>query len=268
MHLTLRLTRATACALLSTALVACASDDDATSRLPWNPDETTVISQAGQASVHSTPTGDGCLVDADTAEQVCIQPQVTCADETTADVVVDADGNTLDVVCIPPDVETVTAIDLADGEIDQSSNGTALVFEGGGVYEGDLAVDGNKVVLYGQGPDEATIDGDLHVTGNNAIVRGVTITGDLKLDYNGAIVVYCRVLGDVYLAKNNTRMSGCEVHGKVYVTGNNTELHGNRIAGGLTTEGSGTTCNDNVGFTDHNTDGAVQDDELGDPIDC
>lgn len=255
-------------ALLTLVLAACSSDDNATSRVPWNDNETTVIGQTGDVSAYQTPSGDGCLIDADTAEVTCIQPQVTCTDETTADVVVDEAGNLLDVVCIPPDVDAVEAIDLQDGEIDQTSNSTALVFEQDGVYEGDLAVDGNNVVLYGLGPDEAQIDGDLHVTGNNAIIRGITITGDLRLDKNNAVVVYCRVLGDVYLDKNNTRMSGCEVHGKVIVNDNNTALYGNRIAGGIENGGQGTTCEDNVSFDDANDDGVVQDEELGDPLSC
>lgn len=247
---------------------ACSDDDPPRSNVPWMPNETTVISEGGEYGSYGTPGAMGCVVAPDTEEEVCFGSDVTCADETTADVVVDDNGVVLDVVCIPPSVDAVTELDLADGEIDQTSNSTALVFGAGGVFEGDLAVDGNNVVLYGNGPDESTLDGDLHITGNNAIVRGVTITGDLNIDKNGAVVVFCRVLGNVTLSKNNTVLSGCEIHGTVTVLDNNSELHGNSIAGGIEDSGQGTVCDGNVSFSDVNENQQVDEGETGEDLGC
>jgi len=250
-------------------VIGCDDDDsEARGNVPWSPNETTVISEGGEYGAYGTPGQTGCVVAPDTEEEVCFGTDVTCADETTADVVVDDDGTVLDVVCIPPEVDAVTDLDLEDGEIDQTSNSTALVLGEGAVYEGDLAVDGNNVVLYGEGPDVSTLDGDLHITGNNAIVRGVTITGDLNIDKNGAIVVFCRVLGNVTLSKNNTVLSGCEVHGNIIVLDNNSELHGNSVGGNIEDDGQNTICDGNVSFNDENDNQRVDEGESGEDIGC
>lgn len=251
--------------LLCVITTGCDDDDERETRVPWNPNESTIISEGGTYGTYGTPGEGGCVIAPDTTEEVCVAGTHECADETTADIVVDDQGNVLDVVCIPPNVSAVESIDLEDGEIDQTSNSTALIFTEGGVHEGDLAVDGNNVVLYGEGPDVAQIDGTLHITGNNAIVRGIEITGDLIIDKNSAIVVFCRVLGDVYMAKNNTTLSGCDIHGSIYVMDNNTKLFGNRVGGEdlIDDQGKGTTCEGNVSFDAQNADVAG-----GNDIDC
>lgn len=253
------------------AVFGCA-DDGTTRRVPWDENQATVIGEDGQAVLFTDLSEGDCYVPLDETEQVCVSAEDTVArcenGETTTEVVVDEDGKVLDVVCIPPDVETVTAIDLEDGEIDQTSNSTALIFEEDGVYDGDLTVDGNKVVLYGNSPADATIDGSLTLEGNKSIVRGVTITGDLDIAKNNPVVVYCVVLGDVYLTANSSKISGCDIWGDVIITGNNTEMHGNRIRGTVTVSGNGTVCSGNQSFDDTNDDGMIADDEVLGDVSC
>lgn len=215
---------------------------------------------------------DGCIAPPDAPPDYCLDADAVgrCdGGETTTEVVVDADGNVLDVVCIPPGVEAVQALDLADGEVDQTSNSTALIFtDDGGRFDGDLTVDGNNVVLYGHDPEDAVIDGTLTLEGNNGIVRGVSITGDLLISKNNPIVVFCVVQGDVTIESNNSKLSGCDIWGDVTIMGNNTELHGNRIGGTLTDRGQNTGCTGNSAFLDENADGTIADAETLGPITC
>ena len=254
------------------ALAGGCGDDNKPQRLPWKPDQTTVISNGGSADTVNALPSETCVVGPDAPADACIDASIVdrCdAGETTTEVVVDENGEVLDVVCIPPDVEAVEAIDLADGEIDQSANSTALIFEGEDpTFDGDLTVDGNKVILYGESPEDATIDGTLTLEGNNSVVRGVTITGDLVIAKNNPVVVYCVVQGNVRLEANNARVSGCDIWGDVIVSGNNQELHGNRIAGKLQVTGKNTVCSGNLAFADENEDGVIQDDEVGEALSC
>ena len=257
---------------LSTLAGSCGDDDPQGQRLPWAPEQTTVIQNGGAAETIDALPSDRCISGPDFPPETCLEESVVdrCErGETTTEVVVDAEGQVLDVVCIPPEVEAVEAIDLVDNEIDQTANSTALVFEGEDKnFMGDLTVDGNSVVLYGESPEEATIDGTLTLEGNNSVVRGVTITGDLVIAKNNPIVVYCIVLGDVRLEANNARISGCDIWGDVIVTGNNQQLHGNRIGGRLMLSGQNTECSGNVAFSDSNENGTLEESEVDDALHC
>jgi hypothetical protein len=255
------------------SLLAVASCSSRAANVPYDPSHTTVIDPTGMTQVVNTPSGNSCLVLADGPHAACIMPQTQCAADETAQVVVDGQGNVIDVVCLPP-VAPGGFQNVVDGGVPQNANNTVITFgdppgpDGGNTpsYSGDLNVDGNNVTLYGDDPATSTLDGNLTVDGNNTIVRGITITGDVTITKNDATFVYCVIRGNVTIPANNTVITGCEIWGDISVTGNNTVLHGNRIGGDV--QGHGLDCQENYSFEDKNHDGVIQSSEVGEPISC
>lgn len=250
-------------------------DDDGVRRYgtPWTPGMANVFGNAsGPIVYYDYPDSDECIVPPDADEDVCARPQHECEPGSAADIVVDGDGNVLDVVCLPPHVDYVEPIDLEDGVIDQTSNNVALVFESeGGRLDGDLLVNGNNVVLFGDSPSEAVIDGDLTITGNNTIARGITVTGTVSLLLNNTVMVYCVIHGDLFIGANNTVVSGCDVFGNVVITGLNTELYGLHVQGNIDIgplAGLNLRCDGLKSFVDADEDGVVDEGEIGGDRGC
>lgn len=259
--------------LLATFLVTatgCGGGDSpaAQSARPWG-DDVTVIGPDGAEKNYDVPEGDACVTG---TGPDCITTNERCGPGVPADVVVNADGKVVDVVCYPTE-GTLTPEQIAslDGNVVQNQNGAVLVLDDvsdGVDLSGDLNIDANQVVVYGNGPDVSVMSGNLTVDGNNAIVRGVRVVGDLDVLKNDSVLVYCVIEGDVRISGNNTHLSGCDIFGNVSIDGNNSVLNGNRIMGTVDVAGSNTTCADNLGFSDQNADGVVQSTELGAPLGC
>lgn len=248
-------------------LTACGEEDSSVdNEYPYDPDKTTIIGR-GSTDPVETPDGDDC-VDIDGA---CVAPQDDCGDDGTADVIVDDKGNVVDVICYPTSGAPVEEIPAESVPVEKTQNGSVVVLDAaddGDDIEGDLSVDANNVVIYGESPDVAVIGGDLALTKNNTTVRGVRITGDVSVAYNNANLVFCVIEGDLTILGNNTTVAGCEVWGSVTITGENTVLVSNHLADPGPFAAQGLVCNDNHHVTDVDGDGAIADDEIGDPIEC
>lgn len=255
-------------AFLPFHLSACGeADDPVVSRTPYDTDETVVIGDPEGPKTVATPDGDDCAQ----VGAACVTPQDECGDQGTADVIVDANGNVLDVICYGQEV-TVDEIPIDQVDSVTAGNNTVVVLDGeddGLDVTGDLIVEGNNAIVYGEGPDTSVIGGDLILEKNNAIVRGVRVQGDVVIDKNNTKMVFCVIEGDLTIAENNTTIAECDVYGTVTVSHNNTVLVSNRFNGTDTIRGkSNTECSGNIRFDDANEDFAIQDEELGGPVTC
>ena len=250
-------------------LAACGGDKkDRANEYPYDPDETTIIGAGTGPEVVETPDGSDCVR---VNEFTCVSPQDECGDDATTDVVVDADGNVVDTICYPNEGATVETISAETVPVQKTQNNSVVVLDGlddGVDIEGDLSVDANNVVIWGEDPDVSIIDGDVDITKNNAIIRGVRITGDVTIDYNNAHFLLCVIEGDLTINGNNDTIAGCEVWGSVAINGENAVLVSNLLADAGPYAAQGLVCNDNTSFVDENEDGVIDDDELGDEVVC
>jgi hypothetical protein len=238
--------------------------------VPWNPDETRVIDDDGVSEV-SSADGDQCLDVESGTSDLCIKPQDKCGDE-AADVVLDAKGELIEIICYPAEQTlSVEELDAQDGAIAQNQNNSVIALDDkddGVDIAGDVSVDANNVVIYGEDPRTSVIDGDVDVDGNNIIVRGVHIQGDVSIVANNAFFYHCIVDGNVSVAGNNAVFVGCDVLGNVTITGNNDHVAGNHIVGKLDDKGKNTRCEDNFGAKDANADGVLDQSEYGAALAC
>lgn len=251
----------------SVLVAACGSEDSSVdNEYPYDPDKTTIIG-GGNTDPVETPDGNDCI-DVDGA---CVTPQDDCGDDGTADVIVDDKGNVVDVICYPTSGAPVEEIPAESVPVEKTQNGSVVVIDAaddGEDIEGDLSVDANNVVIYGESPDVAVIGGDLVITKNNTTVRGVRITGNVTIEYNNANLVFCVIEGDLTILGNNNTVAGCDVWGSVTITGENAVLVSNHLADPGPFAAQGLVCNDNHHVTDVNGDGAVADDEVGELVEC
>lgn len=248
-------------------LTACGDDGDATTaKYPYDPNESTIIGSDDDGPVE-TPNGNDCI-DIDGA---CARPQAECGDNGTADVIVDDKGNVIDVICYPTSNAPIETIPAESVPVEKTQNGSVVVLDSaddGVDIEGDLSVDANNVVIYGEDPDVSIIGGDLDITKNNTTIRGVRITGDVTVTYNNANLVFCVIEGDLTISGNNTTVAGCDVWGNVTITGENTILVSNYLADPGPFAAQGLICNGNHSFVDEDEDGAIDEAEIGDVIVC
>ncbi|MDD9937967.1 MAG: hypothetical protein OXT09_30430 [Myxococcales bacterium] len=227
---------------------------------------------------------DGCLAITD---ELCVDPQeeggTFCNDDGALDGPVDVivvNGEVVDVICYPPaddpdrPVETVDVTTQGAVEIVQNANATTVVFDpatDGEPIETDITIDGNKVALYGNGPENTIIDGDVILDGNNPRIRGVTVLGNVIIMKNSGAVVLSVIHGNVELqdtASNNNVFVENDIYGDIIVPSNTNIFAGNSGPGEWNVTGSGNICDRNHAFTDDNEDFVVDDIERGDALDC
>lgn len=224
---------------------------------------------AGISSITTVASGGVCPENLD---EVCTQPLTDCGEDATSDVIVDADGNVLSILCYPNSDYEVVVVGGDSPAVDPVlGNKTVIVLDGdvdGADVEGDLTIAGNNVIVYGQGPDTSVISGNLAIDKNNAIVRGVRIQGDVTITKNGAALVYCVIEGDLEITGNNVSFALCEVWGEVRILGNNAVFVSNVVSGDQPISGVNLRCNDNFRFVDSDDDGVVDEDEVGESIAC
>jgi hypothetical protein len=205
--------------------------------------------QLGQALViGETRGGELMNVDGTCDTDVCREVIERCGEDAYADVVVDADGNVLDVLCFRGNAE-VREIGPEAVATASAGNNTVLVLDGaddGPDVTGDVVLTGNNAVIYGRGADVSEIGGDLAIDKNNAIVRGVTIQGDVRIDKNNAQLSFTEIHGDLTIDGNNTTLAECVVHGQVIINGVNTVLVQNRFLSESALSGKNLECNGNV----------------------
>lgn len=251
---------------LSLAL-GCSSESDADPKVPWAEQRTMVI-DASRTPVEVAPaSGDACI----TYEDACLKPSERCGKQ-GADIVLDGEGRLLDYVCYPGEANlSVEEIQSRQGNIAQNQNNAVIVLDAlddGADIEGDLSIDANNVVLYGEDPAAAVISGAVVLDGNNILVRGVRIRGDLTIRANNVTVALAVVEGNVLVQGNNAQVLATDVLGTLTVTGNNAKLYGNHVGGAASFTGKGAECRDNAKAADANADGVLDLTELTGSLSC
>lgn len=246
---------------------ACGGDEAGSSAVPWSEQRTRIIDADGEA-IEVVPVSGTACVD---HQGECLKPQEKCGGG-GVDIIVDEAGSLVDFVCYPEEATlTVEEIEARQGNVVQNQNGAVIVLDGaddGVDIDGDLSIDANNVVIYGEQADAAVVSGTLTIDGNNALVRGIRVQGDVHVPKNDLVMALCVIEGDLVITGNNATLVACDVFGDVTVTGNNVRLSGNRIAGTLSVSGTGAVCTANRAVVDANDDRVVGSDELGAALAC
>jgi hypothetical protein len=236
--------------------LACAQDDrgDAVaSNMPY---------KLGQALViGDSESGEIVAVDDSCDSPACQAVRERCGESAYADVVVDADGAVLDVVCFRGNAKVEEIGDAAVATA-SAGNDSVLVLDAlddGADVTGDVVLTGNNAVIYGHGAGVSEIGGDLALDKNNAVVRSVSIAGDVTIDKNNAQLSFVEIHGDLTINGNNTTIAKSVVFGAVHIEGVNTVLVQNRFLGERTLSGKNLTCNGNVSFEAAGPDAGVAD---------
>lgn len=173
-----------------------------------------------------------------------------CGERAAGDIIVNEDGEVVDVLCYPLDVH-VDEVQIDQVPSASAGNNTVLVLDDiddGLDVSGDVTIEGNNAVVYGHGADVSAIGGTLRIQKNNAIVRGVRIQGDVTITKNNTQLAYCVIEGDLTITGNNTTVAECTVHGELTILGLNTVLVQNDFERSAPIEGFNLSCNDNRGF--------------------
>jgi hypothetical protein len=248
-------------------LFGCSKDTSSEDRLaakPYQLGQALVIGQAsgGQLVV----VNEGCETDA------CRAVLERCGADAYADVVVAADGDVLDVLCLRGNA-SIEAVGTEAVPSASAGNNTVLLLDAdadGADVTGNVVLTGNNAAILGQGVDVSQIGGDLVIDKNNALVRSVTISGDVTIDKNNAQLAFTEIFGDVTINGNNTTLAECTVHGALHITGTNTVLVQNRFAGARSLSGKNLACNGNVSFEETAADAGVGDAGAGleAPVEC
>jgi hypothetical protein len=229
---------------------------------PYDPGYATIIGDAGNEGPVSTA---GCR------DATCEETRDRCGPDGAADVIVDATGMVLDVICYGQDVSVVQVpVDRAPSYTTPGNN-AVLVIDGvddGVDVAGDVTISGNNAVIYGSGPDTSVIGGTVLVEKNNARIRGVRIMGDLTIDKNNTKLVDCVIEGNLNINGNNTTVAACDVLGAVTIRANNTILVDDRFGGTGAISGGNLTCSGDVRFDDINGDHVIDSAELRGPVVC
>ena len=263
-------------ALSSLHLVGCGSDEAAPAvattdgKFPYEKDRTVVIGPDGKAAPVPTPDGKDCLVLANDPKD-CTRPQETCGEGARADVVVDAKGKVVAIICYPTDGTPVSTVPEEGAASVGAENKEVVVIDGkddGVDVTGDVSIAGNNVVVYGAGPETSIIGGNVEVEKNNGTVHGVRVKGDVRIDGNNTALVDCVIDGNLTITSNNNVVASCTVFGKITVTGNNNTLFYDRACQGIEGEAKNLACEGNFGCTDTNADGLLAPEEIGAAIAC
>jgi hypothetical protein len=228
---------------------------------PYDPGQATLV--GAEKGGEDLELSEAC------AEYDCGGELDQCGDRAAADVIVDANGEVVDVICYKQDV-SVDAVPLDQTESAEAGNNTVLVLddEDDGVdVEGDVTISGNNAVLYGEGPDVSVIGGTIEIEKNNAIVRGVRVQEDVTITKNNTQMAFCVIEGDLTISGNNTTVAECTVFGKVTITGLNTVFVQNQFAQ-VDFTAQNLICNGNVHFDDADRSLTVESSELGEGIAC
>jgi hypothetical protein len=267
---------------LSVALSVAACGRDSGNGYPYSPNETHVIGlppgdvQEGRSEPAIIAGVTPVLTASTSGSKLCLgegkdcqTPAKLCGDHATADVIVDSEGNVVSIVCYPDSGYAVVPLE-GEGNPELGNNVVAVIDgrDDGVDVDGDLLIEGNNVIVFGDGPATSVIGGNLEVIKNNAIVRGVRIVGDAIFRKNNASLVDCVIEGNLTIIGNNTNVALCEIWGDIVIDGVNTVLVSNLIAGDQQVAGKNLRCNDNHRFTDIDGDRTIEDDDVLGPVNC
>ncbi len=245
-------------------------------------DDSTVVVSPGDGDEETTiisGDGDGC-VELDSGD--CVDPaeakQEYCGDEAAqADLILDEQGNIVDVICYPPKddgtpIDEVSTDEDGNPEVPQTDNGAVVVFDestDGEPIEGDVTLTAENVSLFGNGVDNTIIDGNLTFSSNNATARGLAVTGNVEFDAisNGSSIAFCKVEGNLIVRANEATVANCQVFGNVEVSGQNATLVNIGVQGDWDVNASAY-CDGCYSFDDGDGDLQVAEDERGDDLVC
>lgn len=249
---------------------------------PWADGEVTVIGSAENGPepglVATGPTtAEGCLqLGPDECVPINRDGKYCSTDSGPVDVIRNG-SQVVEVVCYEDtdgDSGPSIVIDgTSDGSIDvpQTKNGSVLTFDpstDGKPVPGNVQIDANNVTLYGNGPDNSIIEGNLTIAGNNARIRGVRVKGNVEFGLNTGAMVLSVVEGNVQVGSNNVLLAGNDIFGNLEVTGNNAILISNRVASNWKISGHNAVCSDNHAFRDQDEDRFVDESETGAALSC
>jgi len=224
------------------------------------PEEFVTVFQPDQEPiVHELPR-DGCYEVNATA---CIDPVKTCGAYASMHVYIGTDGTLQEQICLPPQAELNQSLELSGGseapEIEDHDNVKVLGDAERPALEGDLEISAGYVLLAGDEPETAVIDGELRVSGYKDVVIGVTVTGDLDVETAENAFSNCVVEGRVTLMGDDTQLAGCEFFGDVRLTGIRSRLTQNIFHGKVFFLGNKYECAENW---------TVNDEGELEPLDC
>lgn len=245
----------------------------------YEDDTTSVIVVVGRQDsdtlvVDGDPGQDCVLVDQDCVSIEDAKGKYCGVDGAKADVVV-ADGEVVEVICYPPPdsgvpIEEVTQ--SADGSINlpQNANGAVITFDEATdeiPIEGDVALNAERAVLYGNGPDKTIFKGNLTVISNNSRVRGITVEGDLSFakNANNAKLAFTKVYGDLKVEGNGFSAVNVEVFGDLNIDSNDITVTNIGVQGEWKVP-AGAACYGCYSFNDADEDFLVADEEIGDAL--
>jgi hypothetical protein len=107
----------------------------------------------------------------------------------------------------------------------------AIVFFEEGVHVGNLVIEGENVILFGEGFPETSVllDGNVEVRGGKVRLRGVTITGDLRVFGNEFGMSFSVVRGAAQLNGQGISFLGNVFCGGANVPSSNAALFDNEV---------------------------------------
>lgn len=178
------------------------------------------------------------------------------------------DGEPVVAACYPP-AEDGDAVHI-DGDaasLPADVDMATIVLDEDAVITGDVIVDGDHVSIYGEGKGQPRIDGDVHLRGRNARLRGIEVTGSVFVESDQASIAFSRVRGDIDVAwadeeTDGSILLGNDIVGQVTFRASLGVLAGNRVQGPFLVLGTDETCVDNLAFIDRDDDGLMDDGEV------
>ena len=222
----------------------------------------------------------GC-VELDTGECVDVSDakgRYCGGEEAKADIILGEDGEVVEVVCYP-DPSGGTAVEEAiietesgAAQLPQNTSGVVVVFDeetNGEPIVGDVRIDGERTTLFGNGPGNTILDGELAIASNNSRIRGLTVIGDVVFEKNSnnSKLAFCEILGSLTASNNGFTAVNTLVFGDVSIDGNDVSLINIGVQGEWSVTGSGQ-CQGCYSFSDEDADGVVTDEEVGDALEC
>lgn len=256
--------------VLGAGLLGCSGDVETTTPPKGDPFSTdpgtTVVIGAGDGGQVITPDADGCF----DVDGTCLPEAQQCAENEKADIIVDANGKVLEVVCYPADSTPPPVSESGDVALGNENGGVVSVDgnDDGTDVEGDVSAEGNNVVVYGQGAGVSVIGGSVSAVGNNFALRGVRVLGDVVVDGNNAALVLSVFEGSVTITGNNTVIAESTFLGPVTMTGNNSVVVTCRFAANPAIVGDNTVCESNFTGADTSGDKLLSAEEAAAPLVC
>ncbi len=275
--------------LASLSLVMACSDDEPSSgwrvsegdgdQTEFGDDSAVIVAADGNTFVvtGSGTAGDCVDIDGNCVDLADVQGRYCDEEGAQADVILNEEGDVIEVICYPPadDGTPVEELEVGDDgkiELPQNESGSVIIFPedtDGTVLEGDLTLEAERTTLFGNGVEETIIGGDLVVESNNSRVRGLTVEGKVRFpsNSNNSALILCKIHGNLEVESNGFSAANCEVYGDVKVSGNGATLVNIGVGGGWMVSDNAV-CEGCYSFADENEDFELADEEVGDPVDC